>query len=456
MIALLLLLLDPLFQDPSLEGTWTGTLEVQSFKLRVAFHVSSKQGSLAATMDSIDQGVHGIAVESVELKDGAVTIKVPSIGGVFEGRLEEALTIRGTWSQSGISLPLELRKVDKPPELNRPQTPKPPFPYDVEEVSYENRSAGVKFAGTLTKPRGDGPFPAMLLISGSGAQDRDSALFGHKPFLVLADALTRQGYAVLRVDDRGVGGSTGSVLEATIDDLVADALTGVAFLKARTDVDGRRIGLIGHSEGGWVAPLAATRSKDVAFLVMIAGPGLSGEEILHLQTEVILRAAGTADDAILRNRTAMERIYAEVKKESDGARARERIQEIYQDLLAGLTEEQARTARAQMEAQIQMLTSRWFRSILTYDPRPALKQVTCAVLAILGEKDLQVPAEQNRVELLKAFEGNQAARVEVLQGHNHLMQRCKTGLPAEYGLIEETLSPTVLELILEWVAQQSR
>lgn len=450
------LLLAAYLQDLSLEGTWTGTLEVQRFKLRVAFHITSKEGRLAATMESIDQGVKDIAVESVEVKDGTVFIKVPSIGGAFEGKAQGDSSIRGTWSQSGISLPLELQKVEKAPQLRRPQTPTPPFPYVVEEVAYENRAGGVRFAGTLTKPKGDGPFPAVLLITGSGAQDRDETLFGHKPFLVLADALTRRGFAVLRVDDRGVGGSTGNVLEATIDDLVTDALAGVAFLAGQTDVDVRCIGLIGHSEGGWVGPLAATRSKEVAFLVMIAGPGMSGEEILYLQTELILRTSGTDDTAIRRNRSVMERMYAVVKEEPNAERARERLKEIFREQMSGLTAEQERAAGPQIESQLQMLTSRWFRSVLTYDPRPALRQVQCPVLAVLGEKDLQVPAAENKAELLKAFEGNKVARVEVLAGHNHLLQRCQTGLPDEYGAIEETISPIALELILEWVNGQRR
>jgi pimeloyl-ACP methyl ester carboxylesterase len=451
------LLLATLLQDPSIEGTWSGTLEVQGYKLRVAFHVASKDGRLVATLDSIDQGIKGIAVESVEVKAGAVTIKLPSIGGAFEGRLEGD-SIEGTWSQSGVSLPLELRRVDKAPELNRPQTPKPPFPYKVEEVSYDNRAGGVRFAGTLTRPKGDGPFPAVLLITGSGAQDRDETLFGHKPFLVLADALTRRGFAVLRVDDRGVGGSTGDILDATIDDLVADALAGVAFLKARAAVDPKRIGLVGHSEGGWVAPLAATKSKDVAYIAMIAGPGLSGEEILHLQTAAILRAGEVDEETIDRNRAVMERTYSVVKEESDDARARARLMEIFKEQIAGLTEEQARAAGPQMEAQLKTLTSRWFRSILTYDPRPSLRRVACPVLAILGEKDLQVPAAENRAELVKAFEegGNKAARVEVLAGHNHLLQRCKTGLPAEYGSLEETMSPESLDLIAEWLLETAK
>ncbi len=247
-----------------------------------------------AALASPDQGANNIPISSISLKDNVLTFESKVIGAKFTGKKNEKGTaFEGEFNQGGAKFPLTLTKTDKITERARPQTPKPPFPYRAEDVKYENKAGGVKLAGTLTLPPGAGPFPAVILITGSGAQDRDESMLGHKPFLVLADYLTRRGVAVLRVDDRGVGGSTGSIKTSTSEDFAGDVLAGLEFLKGRKEIDRKKIGLIGHSEGGIIAPIAAARSKDVAFIVLMAGTGLPGSQIVEAQGQLILKAGGS-------------------------------------------------------------------------------------------------------------------------------------------------------------------
>jgi uncharacterized protein len=349
---------------------------------------------------------------------------------------------------------------------SRPQEPKPPYPYDEQEVVYQNKKDGVQLAGTLTLPRSKGPFPAVLLITGSGPQDRNETVLDHKPFLVLADHLTRLGIAVLRVDDRGVGKSTGRFSEATSEDFAADALAGVEYLKTRNEVAPRRIGLIGHSEGGLIAPMLAARSTDIAFIVMMAGSGLTGEQILYHQAMLIARAHGVSDELIAQNRAAQERVFAIIKQEKDGVVAEKRIREeaaTFRELAARIKAEAREEQRKTMdliaeyiEMQAKLAVSPWFRFILTYDPRPTLMKVRCPVLAINGEKDLQVPAKENLAAIRLALEtgGNKDYTVLALPNLNHLFQTCRTGAISEYAQSEETISPAALDTISKWILRR--
>src|SRR5215831_13352939 len=344
----------------------------------------------------------------------------------------------------------------KPAALNRPQEPKKPYPYDEEEVGYENRRDGVKLAGTLTFPRGKGPFPAVLLITGSGPQDRNESVFGHKPFLVLADYLTRQGIAVLRVDDRGIGGSTGSVPNSTSENFATDVMAGIEFLKSHKGINPKQIGLIGHSEGGLIAPMVAAQSNDVAFIVLLAGPGLPGEEILYLQGAAILKASGASAEVLARQRASQEMIFAIVKQEKDNAVAEKKVREGFDKQMAGLSEAEKAQANQTPDAQITAVLSPWFRYFLTYDPRPALARVKCPVLALNGENDLQVPVTENLREIeatLKAA-GNKDVTIVRLPKLNHLFQPSETGSPGEYGKIEETFAPVALKTIGDWILKR--
>ena len=449
------------FQKTSWEikGIWEGTLDLFSAKLRIVFKVTTKDGSLSASMDSPDQGATGIPVTSVVLKDDSVRFEVEMVRGYFRGKFSDDTTIVGDWNQSGYSFPLTLQKVEKVTEINRPQEPKKPYPYLEQEVEYENKQAGIKLAGTLTLPQSGEPFPAVILISGSGAQDRDETVFNHKPFLVLADYLTRRGIAVLRVDDRGVGGSTGNLRESTSRDLVGDVLAGIEFLKTRKEIDPKKIGLIGHSEGGMIAPMVAAESNDVAFIVLLAGTGLTGEEILYRQAALMLKAYGVDNELIAKNKKRQEKLFQVIRDVNDDSLALEQMIKISQDDLASMTDQEKQIiglSEKNLKQQLKPLVSPWFRFFLFYDPKPALEKVKCPVLALNGEKDLQVPPGEN----LKAIEqslkkgGNRDFQVRQLPGLNHLFQTAKTGTVQEYSQIEETISPTVLKIIGDWILQR--
>jgi pimeloyl-ACP methyl ester carboxylesterase len=368
--------------------------------------------------------------------------------------------IDGEWQQGGESLPLTLHRQAQEPQLGRPQEPNRPYPYKEEEIVFRNDDPGLQFTGTLTVPPGEGPHAAVVLISGSGAQDRDESIMGHRPFLVLADHLTRNGIAVLRFDDRGVGGSGGDVISATTRDFAGDALAAVGFLKSRPEIAAGRIGLAGHSEGALVAPLVAAQSEDIAFLVLLAAPGLTGEEIIYLQSAALVRAMGAEEEVVAANRELQQRMFAIVKEEGDDQRARQRLETLRKEMLERMTPEQRQAAGVSEESplgeQERMLLTPWFRFFLTYDPVPALSKVRCPVLAIIGENDLQVPPDENlpRVERALQRGGNPDFKVLRAARLNHLLQTSETGLPLEYARIEETIAPAALEEISGWIQER--
>ena len=441
---------------------WEGKLAVGGgLSLRIVVHVSqSADGKITATMDSPDQGAKGLKIDSITLDKATLAFQMKSISGKYEGKLNaDATEAEGTWSQLGLSLPLTLKKTAHPSELRRPQTPRPPFPYKRIEVTYPNKSGAVTLAGTLNEPEGPGPFPAVILISGSGPQDRDETIFEHKPFLVLADALSRRGVAVLRVDDRGVGGSTGSLMDSTSDDFAGDVLAGIALLKSRPEIDVKRIGLLGHSEGGIIAPMVAARSPDVAFVVLLAGTGLPGEEIAYLQGQAVLKTMGVGDQKLKDVLDLQKRFFSILKNEKDEKAADARIRELAkaaQDTLSAEERKAIGDIEALVSAQLKMVRTPWFRYFLSYDPRTALAKIKCPVLAIIGQKDRQVPPKENLSQIETALKaaGNTAITVKELPGLNDLFQNCTTGAPLEYAEIEETIAPAALAEIVDWITRQ--
>jgi len=451
-LCIALLSVSATFPARNVEGLWLGSLNVPGGSLRIVFNISRKADStLTATLDSPDQGAKGIPADEVTVTDDSLHVGVKAIAGLFRGKVEDS-TVTGEWSQGGRSFPLDLKRIAAAPELVRPQEPKKPYPYLGEEVAFFNSKGGDTLAGTLTKPNTGGPFTTVLLITGSGPQDRDEFIAGHKPFLVIADYLTRQGIAVLRVDDRGVGKSTGKFAQGTTEAFAADAEAGMAFLKTRKDVNPKRIGLIGHSEGALEADMIAARSKDVAFIVSIAGPGVSGEDVIYEQGDLISKAQGMSDDQIAANRAKRQQMFAVVKEERDSATAATRLRALLKSDMP------ADSSGAMENAQIKQLLSPWMRSFLVYDPRPDLAKIKCPVLAIFGEKDLQVPPVQNAPEVEKALKsgGNTQYEVKILPGLNHLMQTASTGSPTEYIKIEETFSPDALKIMGDWIVDQSK
>jgi pimeloyl-ACP methyl ester carboxylesterase len=436
-----------------LDGTWDGALDVgPTGKLRLIITLSTTSGGTLGNLRSIDQGPGLIALSAISRDGAKVKVEVSSIGAVFEGDLSaDGMTLSGQWTQAGRPLPLSLTRrasgAAAPVAYKRPQEPKPPYPYRTLEVGYENPAGHNHLAGSLTLPQGAGPFPAALLITGSGLQDRDEALLGHKPFLVLADYLTRRGVAVLRVDDRTIGGSTGDVLHATSADFATDVEAGVAFLKTRPEIDHRKIGLIGHSEGGMIAPIVAVKDPAVAWIVLMAGPGIAGDTLLAEQGRLIRIAMGMTPEAVAKAGQLNAKLFAAVKSSKTEKEAHDRSKAIL--LAAGMTDAAAEAAAGQV-------SSDWFRFFFNYDPAPTLARVHVPILAIDGSLDLQVPPKEDLAAIKAATLGNPDVTTVELPGLNHLFQTAKTGAPSEYQTIEETLSPTALKVMGDWIEAHTR
>ena len=448
--------------NSSIEGNWSGAIEAGGIKLRLVFKVSKIATGFQAKFDSIDQGATDLDVDTVTVEDRLVKFEAKKYGFRYEGKLnDQGDEMNGVLYQGPASLPLVLKRVADLPTINRPQDPKKPYPYDEEEVSYRNEKDNIKLVGTLTLPRGGGSHPAVVLITGSGAQDRNETIAGHRPFLVLADHLTRNGIAVLRVDDRGVGGSEPGSPTATSENYAGDALAGVQFLKTRKEINPKKIGLIGHSEGGMIAPIAAARSTDVAFIVLLAGAGQRGEDIIYSQTELIQKAMGTDPEVITQANALQKRIHAIVKAQEDGKRIGELVNEDVTRFVAGLNESQ-RKAFVPIESTIKALSpmyqTAWFRYFIMFDPTPVLKKVTVPVLALNGEQDLQVPWKENLDLIAAALKAgnNKDFTTKSFPKLNHLFQTSQTGALSEYGTIEETMSTEVLNTISEWILKRTK
>jgi pimeloyl-ACP methyl ester carboxylesterase len=426
-------------------GDWHGVLAVAGTELRVGVTiVAGSDGALSGVMTSPDQSPAPIPLDGV-VRDGAkLAFAAPRVGGRFEAAWDaDANAWVGTWSQ-GLPLPLTLYPGGVVP-VARPQLPIPPFPYREEEVAFDS-APGVRLAGTLTLPEGKGPFPAVVLITGSGPQDRDETLAGHKPFLVLADALTRRGVAVLRYDDRGVGASTGRFPEAAATDFAADVRAALAYLRTRAEADPRRTGLIGHSEGGMIAPMVAADDPRVAFVVLMAGPGVPAGALMAAQRQAVALAAGATPEAAARNAELWARVDAAVSGAPDLEQARTQVRQI----LSG-----AGAAAPVVEAAVRQVASTWYRQFLAYDPAPNLRKLRVPVLALNGDKDLQVVSSLNLPGMRAALKDNPRAEVVELPGLNHLFQPSATGDPREYGRIEQTMAPAVLQRIGDWILRQA-
>jgi uncharacterized protein len=436
------------------EGTWQGALETHGMRFRLQLHIShDSQGQLVAMLDSIDQGISRFPATNVSEKDAAVHFDLPSVQGIYDGTLNAPGTaITGNLQQSGSSTALNFKRSDQILPLRRPQTPARPYPYREEDVTFANAKAGISLSGTVTLPRGAGPFAAAVLLVGSGPLDRDEADSGHRPFLVLADHLTRKGIAVLRYDKRGIGKSTGNYENATTADFASDAEAAVAFLRSRKEIDNQRIGLIGHSEGGVIAPMIASRSSDVVWIVLLAGPATKGAETLLLQSDLIARAAGMNDEQVAKSLDFDRQAYRLVRQEKNRSELETKLEDLVK--LSGLG---PAMPPALVERQIHWTSSPWFRYFLDYDPAPALEKTKCPVLALSGEKDLQVPPKENLPLLKEALKkgGNKDNQVAELPGLNHVFQHCYMGLPAETRAIEETFAPEAMSMISAWVLKHS-
>ena len=439
-------------------GQWNGILKVQGVQLRLVFHVNKAENGYTSTMDSPDQNANGIPVTTTTFENQVLKFTVANAGIAYEGTLGQAGTVAGTFKQGGQSFSLDLtREVFE--KKGRPQEPVKPYPYYSEEVVFENTKAGIQLAGTLTLPKqGGSNYPAVVLITGSGAQNRDEELLGHKPFLVLSDYLTRNGIAVLRFDDRGTASSKGDFKSATSKDFAEDVEAALKFLNTRKEIDKNQIGLTGHSEGGTIAQMVAAKDKNLAFIVLLAGVGIPGDELLLRQSELIGRASGLNEEHLKWAKKVNTTVYSLVKKSTNDDSLKRDLREYLNKEFKGNPNSGKPAAMSDddfVSANVNELTKPWLQYFIKYDPTPALEKVRCPVLAINGEKDLQVPAQVNLEAIRKAIEkgGNKNVTTKELPGLNHLFQESKTGLPAEYGTIEQTISPAALDVVTKWILE---
>jgi len=438
-------------------GQWNGILQVQGIEIRLVFHVNKTEKGYSSTMDSPDQGTNGIPITITTFEDSKIKFEITAAQIEYTGELVDNEFI-GTYKQGVHEIPLNLSRTATE-RAEKPQEPKKPYPYYTEEVTFQNPKAKITLAGTLSLPKKEGKFPVVVMITGSGPQNRDEEILGHKPFLVIADYLTKNGIGVLRYDDRGIGESKGNFGTATSADFASDVESAIAYLKTRSDIDKTKMGLIGHSEGGLIAPMVAVKSKDVSFIVLLAGPGIQGDEIILLQQKLIGKADGESDEDLLKTETANKKIFDIIKSVNDTA-------QLKKDLTNSMTESLDKDTSIEIpegsskedfiKGQVDQLTSPWILYFLRYNPEPTLEKVKCAVLAVNGEKDLQVPPKENLAAIQEALTkgGNKNFTTKEFPGLNHLFQECTTGSPEEYAKIEQTFSPKVLQYITNWIKSQ--
>ena len=406
-------------------GTWSGKLDVLGTRLSLVFNLDGDQ----PTMDSPDQGVKGLAAQVERGMEGMIIIKVPSLAISYEGQWQENKIV-GTFNQMNVSLPLILTPGEDKP--NRPQTPVGPFPYTTEEVSFTN--GDYILSGTLTLPDGySRKTPVLLMVTGSGQQNRDEELFDHKPFAVIADALARAGIATLRYDDRGFGDSSAKPMQWTTEDFKSDALVGLELLRERFD----KVGVLGHSEGGTISMMIAAENK-ADFIVSLAGMAISGAETLLWQNRITLKGLGFTDEQVGPYCKMLEKAFD--VRINGGKMPNPDDYDVPGSLMQNYWA---------VVAQIQMP---YMIHFLSLDARPILGNVTCPVLALNGSKDNQVDYESNLSAIRNGLPANSKKHIETIEGVNHLFQHCETGQVTEYRTIEETFAPEVLKIIVKWMS----
>ncbi len=449
-ILLILLLSFSYVQSQEITGDWYGSLDVNGIELPLIFHLKENDTTWFSTMDSPKQGAFDIKLDKTTYKNSILELSLLRVGMHYSGTYnKETEKIQGTFKQNGMSFPLNLSR-EKPSENAlpvRPQEPKEPYPYYSEEISFLNQTDSIKLSGTLSLPENSQHFPVVILISGSGPQDRNEEIVNHKPFLVLSDYLTRHGIGVLRYDDRGVGKSEGDYSKATSEDLSRDVEAAINYLRTRQEVDLDNIGLIGYSEGGIIAPMVAQNSKNVKFMVLLAGPGLRGDKLMLLQKKLIEEKSGASEIAVSQGQGNFKGAYNIILNSSENDDTQVLLKEYFANSFKNSLSEN------QINGLVQSLTSPWMQYFLKYDPAKTLEKTEIPVLALFGTNDVQVPARENaeivRASLEKA--GNKNVKVMELENLNHLFQASETGLPNEYSKIEQTISPVVLGIISNWI-----
>lgn len=432
-------------------GNWQGKLLIQGSELPIVFHITKIKNQYTATMDSPKQKVFGITVNQVRIVEKVLKIELPGMGIVYDATWQNDSLI-GNFSQNGMIQPLDMERMTSAvfEGPKRPQEPKPKFNYTIKEITFNNPSAKINLAGTLTLPKGKGPFPAVVLVSGSGPQDRNEEILGHKPFWVIADYLTRNGIAVLRYDDRGVAKSEGNFKIATSADFATDAQAAISFLRKQKNIDSEKIGIAGHSEGGMIAEMVAAEDKKLGFIILLAAPGMNIDELMIVQNATILKAQGATEKDIEATRQLDKSIYQTLIDEPDDFEADKKLVKLLKSNLktSDLSDNQIKT-------NIKELTSPWFRYFISFSPEQFLSKIQIPVLAINGDKDQQVESTGNlgKIETVLKTNGNNKVEIHEMPDMNHLFQTTTTGNISEYGDLEETFNPQVMRIMKDWILQ---
>jgi pimeloyl-ACP methyl ester carboxylesterase len=461
-------------QAQHITGTWQGSINFQGNQIPIVIHImKDSSDKLKASFDSPNQHAFNLPCSEVMIKNDSVIIMMAVINGKYTGQLnKDDNQISGNWFQGAGSLPLTMNKTSETAtvkEQKRPQTPKPPFSYHSMDVEYQNADKSIKYGATLTYPEIDSTrhyakmpvFPAVILITGSGQQDRDETIFGHKSFAVIADYLTKNGFAVLRVDDRGMGGTTGVFSESTTADFVKDVEASLDFLEKQPPINKEKIGLIGHSEGGMIAPMVANERNEIKFIILLAGPGIPITDLMQQQIEAVSASDGKSPGETKANSFLMRTIWEELNKGQDSATTVSNIIMKFGAWSKTLDSATWRKISArdttplsdQINDAIAQLSSKWFKYFITFDPQPYLKKLSCKVLALNGSKDLQVIATSNLNGIRSSLRKSKSPKYDVIeiQGLNHLFQTCIKCNIAEYSELEESFSPKALEIMSVWL-----
>lgn len=450
----LLLILTVLISIPclgqNLEGSWKGIIEIQGTKLNLVFNFKEAGGNWSATMDSPDQGGFGIPMDEVTINQNKVLVKSKALQLTYEGTITKDC-IEGIFQQSFLQVPLNL-KCDTSEASQRPQEPQPPFPYQIENISFPSLDKSITLSGTLTLPDDLKKHPAVVLIAGSGPANRDEEIFGHKPFAVIADYLTRQGLAVLRYDKRGIGESTGSLRKATTLNLAEDVEASIQFLRNHPNIQSNNIGLIGHSEGGIIAPMVASRDQAISFIVLLAAPGMTGKQILKKQNEEsIQRSPITNDQKTKALNVAVQYLDYLAQTSSEGTSTEALHNTLDSIISINLAEDIF--PQVSREEMIKSTNNNWIIYFLNLDPSEYLKKVHCPILALNGTKDIQVEANSNLERIESSVKNKELLTVKKYLNLNHLFQKAETGAINEYAQIQETFSEDVLKDILTWISR---
>ncbi len=454
-------------QSEKFIGIWEGDLDVGAQKLRMIFTIKTRNdGVTTVNIQAPQQSPLQIPADTLIFPaDNEISLEKKQFKMSFTGRLVNDSTLSGNFVQ-GVSIPLVLKKVEKATIIQpakRPQTPRPPFGYKAINISFQNVKAGIQLAGTITIPdtiKGK-KYPAVILISGSGAQDRDETIVGHKPFAVIADYLTQKGFAVLRYDDRGTASSGGNHSNATSAHFADDTRAAVAFLKSNEWIDGNRIGLIGHSEGGIIAQMVAAGSSDIAYIVMLAGPGIPCIDLLTEQNVAIMRSGGMDSTTAAAYGPLFKKVTRSIIDAQDSAKAIEKAVKVLKkwdvsnEVKKAFNLEGDTQRLAYAKAMVGQLYTPWFRYFLGYKPGPVLKRLSCDVLALNGSRDIQVLPQSNLAGIKAALQKSRSKRYDVqeIQQLNHLFQTCERCSLDEYATLEESFSPKALQLMSEWLAK---